>query len=197
MNRVSGFRFEVSGLSAASLARFGCSIIRLLTYSVILLLVFSCRRYNTQQPAQDSAEIDRLKKEVLLRVNQQLVEEDVADIEIFVERKGWQMNTTESGLWYMIYEKGDGEKAATGKVATLEYTVSLLDSTVCYSGLKVIRLGRGDAETGLEEGVLLMQAGDKARLILLPHLAYGIAGDGDCIPRRATILYDVELVKVQ
>jgi len=177
------------------------SVILLLIYSVILLFILSCRRYNTQQPAQDTAENERLKREILLQVNHQLVEEDAADIEAFAGRKGWQMNTTESGLWYMIYEKGKGEKAAIGKVATLEYTVSLLDSTVCYSsaltGLKVIRLGQSDAETGLEEGVLLMQAGDKARLILLPHLAHGLTGDGNCIPRRATILYDVELVSVQ
>jgi len=198
MNRVSGL---TSPLPAAIPARFSYSVIQLLSYSIILLFILSCRRYNTQQPAQDTAETERLKKEILLRVNQQLVEEDIADIEAFAKRKGWQMNTTESGLWYMIYEKGKGEKAAPGKVAALEYTVSLLDSTVCYSsellGLKVIRLGQSDAENGLEEGVLLMQAGDKARLILLPHLAHGLSGDRNCIPPRATILYDIKLVNLK
>ena len=179
------------------------SVIQLLSYSIILLFVLSCRRYNTQQPVQDVAEIERLKKEALLRANQQLVEEDVSAIEAFAARKGWQMKTTETGLWYMIYEKGNGKKAATGMTATLEYSVSLLDSgsTVCYSsalsGPKEFRLGHGGVEAGLEEGVLLMRAGDKARFILLPHLAHGLAGDGVCIPRRATILYDVELVKLR
>ena len=165
------------------------------------LLVFACRRYNTQQTAQDAAEIERLKKEVLLRVNQQFVEEEIAEIDAFAERNGWQMKTTESGLRYMIYETGKGEKAAMGMTVTLEYTVSLLDCTVCYSsvllGPKVFRLGYSDVETGLEEGVLLMQAGDKARMILPPHLAYGLTGDGNCIPLRAIILYDVGLVSVQ
>jgi len=166
------------------------------------LLVFSCSRsYNTQQPAQDITEIERQKKEILLRVNRQLVEEDAEEIKAYAEHNGWQLKTTESGLLYMIYENGQGEKAATGKTATLEYTVSLLDSTVCYSseqlGQKIFRLGRGEVEAGLEEGVLLMRVGDKARILMPPHLAHGLTGDGDCIPRRAIILYDVELVSLE
>ena len=168
---------------------------------ILLILIFSCRRYNTQQPAQDTTEIERQKQEILLRVNRQLVEEDAEEIEAFAGRNGWQLKTTESGLWYMIYQNGQGEKAATGKLVTLEYTLSLLDSTICYSseqlGPKAFRLGQGGVESGLEEGVLLMRAGDKARLIMPPHLAHGLIGDGYCIPRRAIILYDVELVKVQ
>ena len=115
--------------------------------------------------------------------------------------KGWQMQTTGTGLRYMIYERGRGEKAATGKIVTLAYTVSLLDSTVCYSseqlGHKKFRLGHNDEVRGLEEGVQLMRAGDKARMIMPPHLAHGLTGDGDCIPFRAIILYDVELIDVE
>jgi len=187
--KIQGFRFQVSSFRFWFRGFF------------ILLFALSCRRYNTQQPAQDTDEIERQKREILLRVNQQLVEEDIQDIEAFIAREGWQMNTTESGLWYMIYETGKGKKAATGMTAMLEYAVSLLDSTVCYSsaqsGPKVFRLGYSDVETGLTEGVLLMREGDKARFIMPPHLAHGLTGDGDCIPLRAIILYDVELVDVK
>ena len=172
-----------------------------LILSVLLLLMLcSCRRYHTQQPAQDASAVERLKNETLLRVNQQFVEEESADIETFIKLQNWQMKTTETGLWYMIYEHGKGKQAVDGMIATLKYTVSLLDSTVCYSGKKQFLMGKGRAdgiEPGLEEGVRLMREGDKARLILPPHLAYGIAGDGDCIPRRAIIIYDVELVNLK
>jgi len=132
-----------------------------------------------------------------LRVNQELVEEDAQEIEAYAGRNGWQMETTESGLWYMIYQNGQGEKAAKGKIATLEYTLSLMDSTICYSGQKEFRLGRGRVEAGLEEGVLLMRVGDKARMFMPPHLAHGLLGDDFCIPWRAIILYDVELVGIR
>ena len=171
-------------------------------FGIIFLLVLSCNRsYNTQQPLQDASETERRKSEILLRVNRQLVEEDALEIKAYAERKGWQLKTTESGLHYMIYRNGQGEKAATGKKATLEYTVSLLDSTVCYSsavlGQKIFTIGKDSVETGLEEGVLLMRTGDKARFFMSPHLAHGLTGDGDCIPRRAIILYDVELVHLE
>ena len=200
---IQGSRFKVQGsrFKVCLWDTFGASVIPLFRYSIILLFVLSCRRYNTQQPAQDTAEIERLKKEVLLQVNQQFVDEDIAEIDTFAVRNGWQMKTTESGLRYMIYKTGKGEKAAVGMTATLEYTVSRLDSTVCYSsaqlGPKVFQLGHSGVEKGLEEGVLLMRAGDKARLILPPHLAYGLSGDGNCIPRRAIILYNVELMSLQ
>ena len=169
---------------------------------LLIILLFSCRRYHTQQPAQDTGLTEhQMIEEVLLRVNQQLVEEDDREIDMFVMRKGWQMQATGSGLRYMIYEHGQGEEAIAGKMVTLAYTLSLLDSTVCYSseqtGLKKFRLGYDDVESGLQEGVLLMRTGDRARMLLPPHLAHGLAGDGNCIPYRAIIIYDLELIDVQ
>lgn len=129
-----------------------------------------------------------------------MVEEDSEKIATFAEEKGWQMKKTESGLWYMIYENGKGKKAETRTVAVLEYALSLLNGTICYSseqfGQKEFLIGHSDIEKGLEEGVLLMREGDKARFLMPPHLAHGLIGDGVCIPRRAIILYDVELVRI-
>jgi FKBP-type peptidyl-prolyl cis-trans isomerase len=43
---------------------------------------------------------------------------------------------------------------------------------------------------------LLLRVGDKARFILPSHLAHGVPGDGVKIPRRATIIYDLELINI-
>ena len=142
-----------------------------------------------------------------MRVNREMVKEDYEKIKAFAELRGWDMQTTETGLWYMIYGGGRGEKAVAGKIATVEYTVSLMDSigTVCYSsavsGPKVFKTGKGGAdgrvESGLEEGILLLRAGDRARLIMPPHLGHGLIGDGDCIPKRAIVIYEIELVNLK
>ena len=55
----------------------------------------------------------------------------------------------------------------------------------------------GGVESGLEEGILLMKTGGKAKFILPPHLAYGLPGDGKKIPARAILVYDVELLSIQ
>ena len=192
MNKISG-----SQLFSFKFHRYGRWPVRCVFFCILFFITFSCRRYHTQQAEQDTNAVELQKKEVLLRVNQQLVEEEAGSIGAYVKRSGWQMHTTESGLWYMIYEHGQGEKASTGKVATLACTLSLMDGTVCYSGPKTFRLGQGGVETGLEEGILLMSVGDKARMIMPPHLAHGLTGDGNCIPQRAIILYDVELLSLK
>lgn len=141
-----------------------------------------------------------MSKESLMRANKGLVTLDKERIEAFVKRHNWNMEMSETGLWYQIYEHGTGDIAQTGKVATLNFEVSLLDGTLCYTsdsiGPKTFLIGQGGVESGLEEAVLLMRIGDKARFIMPPHLAYGLIGDEDKIPARATIVYNVELLKL-
>ena len=141
-----------------------------------------------------------MSKESLIRANKGLVTIDQERIEAFAERHKWDMQTTETGLWYQIYEHGDGDSASNGLIASLKYTVSLLDGTLCYSsdstGEKTFLIGQGGVESGLEEGILKMRCGDKARFIMPPHLAHGLPGDNDKIPPRSTIVYQVELLNL-
>lgn len=139
--------------------------------------------------------------EALVGANRILVEKDRARIEAFAGRMEWDMKESQTGLWYQVYENGSGDKASQGMVITLEYTLSLTDGTVCYSsdslGYKKFIIGSGGVERGLEDGVLLLKEGDRARFIMPPHLAHGLTGDGDKIPQRAIIVYDVKVVKLE
>jgi peptidyl-prolyl cis-trans isomerase A (cyclophilin A) len=58
-------------------------------------------------------------------------------------------------------------------------------------------LGQGMVIKGLEEGIALMQVGDKIRLIIPSELGYGPNGAGGVIPPNATLIFDVELVNVK
>jgi FKBP-type peptidyl-prolyl cis-trans isomerase FkpA len=49
-------------------------------------------------------------------------------------------------------------------------------------------------EAGLEEGILLMHKGGKAKFILPSHLAFGLIGDQNKIPGKSTLIYDVNLI---
>ena len=139
-----------------------------------------------------------MSKESLIRANKGLVTIDKERIEAFAERHQWEMSTTETGLWYQIYEHGDGDSARVGLIAHINYSVSLLDGTLCYTsdstGEKQFRIGQGGVESGLEEAILLMRTGDKGRFIMPPHLAHGLIGDGNKIPARSSIVYQVECI---
>lgn len=169
---------------------------RIILYSFILLgVAFACRNKQSesrQKPAD--------QQEALLRANRYLVQKDADAIKGYIRRHEWNMTQTQTGLWYEITSKGNGTVSEAGKYATLAYKVWLLDGTLCYTsekrGNKTFLIGKGGVEPGLEEGILLMREGDKARFIMPPHLAYGLIGDEDKIPARATIVYEVHLIKI-
>lgn len=174
--------------------------IAVLPFSIIflfLLTVFSCKSDNDQEKQPTKKQVE----ETLMGTNQLMTETEKQQIKDFIDRRKWDMQTTGSGLYYMIYEDQGGQKAKKGMIASIDYEVSLITGDVVYSsdedGLKEFRIGKGGVETGLEEAILLLSEGDKAVFILPSHLAHGVTGDGKKIPRRATIIYDVELIKLK
>ena len=168
----------------------------IILYIVLFLLILSCRQRPDVTRGNDS-----VSRENLIRANKILVKQDAEKIEAYVKRRNWEMKETETGLWYMIYEKGNGARAKEGDIATIDYKISLLDGTECYSsaisGPKEFKIGQGGVESGLEEGILLLHVGDKARFIMPPHLAHGLLGDNNKIPARSIILYEVNLTKLE
>ena len=55
--------------------------------------------------------------------------------------------------------------------------------------------GRGEIETGLNEGLKLLKPGAEAIFIIPPFLAYGLVGDRKMIPSRAVIVYNVNILQ--
>lgn len=109
---------------------------------------------------------------------------------------------TESGLRYKVIQKGDGVKAEKGKTVSVHYKGSLTDGTVFDSSYKRnqpidFSLGMGQVISGWDEGIALLQVGDKARFVIPPYLGYGERGAGGVIPPDATLIFDVELVNVK
>ena len=109
---------------------------------------------------------------------------------------------TASGLRYQILQKGDGKKATKGAGVSVHYKGQLLDGTVFDSSYKRkepidFNVGVGQVIAGWDEGILLLQVGDKARFVIPSELAYGSAGAGGVIPPDATLIFDVELMNVK
>jgi FKBP-type peptidyl-prolyl cis-trans isomerase len=109
---------------------------------------------------------------------------------------------TTSGLRYQILQKGEGKKATKGAGVSVHYKGQLLDGTVFDSSYKRkqpidFNVGVGQVIAGWDEGIQLLQVGDKARFVIPSDLAYGAAGAGGVIPPNATLIFDVELMNVK
>ena len=107
---------------------------------------------------------------------------------------------TESGLQYMVLKEGTGAKPGPTDIVTVHYTGKLLDGTVFDSSVE-----RGEPATfpldkviaGWTEGLQLMSEGSEYRLFIPSELAYGSKGAGDDILPNATLIFDVQLIKVE
>lgn len=110
------------------------------------------------------------------------------------------VQTTESGLKYQVVKKGKGKVAKKGDKVTVKYRGSLLNGMV-FDETKpgtpefTFTIGAQQVIAGWDEGFQLMGEGDQYKLIIPWQLGYGPRGMGP-IPPFATLLFDVELVKV-
>jgi len=111
------------------------------------------------------------------------------------------MLKTATGLRYFIIEKGNGPVAKEGKTVRFEYEVKLISGDIIYSsdqsGTKDFTIGSGGVESGLEEGILMLRVGDKARFVIPSYLAHGLSGDQGKIPPKATLIYTVKLIELK
>lgn len=109
---------------------------------------------------------------------------------------------TESGLRYKIINAGSGKQAEKGNSVSVHYKGTLADGTVFDSSYKrgnpiEFPIGVGHVIPGWDEGIQKLRVGDKARLVIPSHLAYGERGAGGVIPPNAVLVFDVELMDVK
>lgn len=164
-------------------------------YLIALLVVVGCSTNEQEPPPIKGKEL----KDGLVKANKVLHENEEEDIEHYIKRAGWDMTTTPTGLRYQIYESGSGPVGQEGQMAKIRYEVKLLTGKVCYSSVESgdehIEIGKSEV-SGLNEAMLKLRKGDRAKIILPSHLAYGLVGDENCIPRKATVIYDVQIIEI-
>lgn len=109
------------------------------------------------------------------------------------------VKVTESGLQFVVEKEGTGIQPTAEDEVTVHYTGRLLDGTVFDSSVT-----RGEPATfplnrvipGWTEGVQLMKEGGKYTFFIPSELAYGAHGVPNAIPPHSTLIFEVELIKV-
>ena len=113
--------------------------------------------------------------------------------------------TTSSGLQMIDTQAGTGAQPKAGQTAVVHYTGYLFDkgakgkkfdSSVDRGQPFEFPVGAGRVIKGWDEGVASMKVGGKRTLLIPPQLGYGDRGAGGLIPPGATLLFEVELLRV-
>ncbi|HBN47589.1 MAG TPA: peptidylprolyl isomerase [Prevotella sp.] len=108
--------------------------------------------------------------------------------------------TLPSGLQYQVLREGDGRKPSATDQVECHYEGTLINGQVFDSSYRrgeTATFGLNQVIKGWTEGLQLMQEGAKYRFFIPYQLAYGERGAGQSIPPFATLIFDVELVKVK
>jgi FKBP-type peptidyl-prolyl cis-trans isomerase len=128
----------------------------------------------------------------------ELTAEDAA----IVAEKWPEARENPSGLRYIVLAEGSGDRPKPRQRLTALYRGMLIDGTEFSSGVDpnnpfVFRLGAGEVIVGWEEAFSEMRVGEKRILIIPYSLGYGLRGNPPKVPNRATLVFEVELLKIE
>jgi peptidyl-prolyl cis-trans isomerase A (cyclophilin A) len=159
-------------------------------------------RKGKEAEAFDGAKTFETVKVEQVKRAEEKVKADHMEMERIMKEKYSGAQTTGSGLKVMIEKPGDGAAMKTGDNITFHCTGTLLNGTKFWSSYDgagqplSMPIGMGKLIPGMEEGIMMLKQGGKAKLVIPPNLGYGAAGSPPVIPPNAWLVFDVEVVKV-
>jgi peptidylprolyl isomerase len=112
-----------------------------------------------------------------------------------------EMKKTPSGMEYYVLKEGTGKQPTKGKIITAHYAGYFLDGSKFDSSYDRgepfnVNIGVGRVIPGWDEALVDMKEGEKRVIVLPYYLAYGERGYGP-IPPKATLVFEVELLKTE
>lgn len=172
------------------------------------------KEYKSYNPIAAYAE----GKEALIekkRIAEEMAKKEQQDFIALMKEQYPNLETTGSGLMYVVEKPGDGPKPELGAKVEIDYAGYLIDGTMFDTSIEELAKENGvynqqrqyqpypvsygpqaQVINGWKEGMQLFNIGGKGRLIIPPHLGYGAAGAGGVIPPNAWLIFDIELVRI-
>lgn len=165
----------------------------------LIFLFSSCRHVPVVEVEQQKG--DTLK-ENMINANRYISQGEEAQIDAYVQRRGWEMQRLLGGARVMVIEGGN-VKDESGKidyedVVAIRYSVEAISGEVIYSDVQdTLTVGRLQPTRGLDAALRTLSAGEQAVVILPSEQAYGVVGDGDRIASgsRMILIYKIHNIK--
>ncbi len=161
--------------------------------SMLLLLATGCRNVPVVEVEQQKG--DTLK-ENMINANRYISQGEEAQIDAYVQRRGWEMQRLLGGARVMAVNSQNTELIDYEDVVAIEYSVESIGGEVIYSHVDdTVTVGRLQPTRGLDAALRTLHQGSQAVVILPSEQAYGVVGDGDRIGSRMILIYKLKDIK--
>ncbi|MEL7020292.1 MAG: FKBP-type peptidyl-prolyl cis-trans isomerase [Bacteroidota bacterium] len=169
-------------------------------YDIVMTKIMNAEEFKVEQDSIRAVmEAERVKvqareAEVTTAVTQRIKDYTAGKLKTDIQ-------TTESGLKYIIHEAGTGKPAEPGKQVVVNYYGALTDGTMFDNSFSrgmpfPFPLGAGRVIRGWDEGVALLKEGSKATFFIPSELGYGKAGSPPKIPGDSELVFYIEVKEV-
>jgi FKBP-type peptidyl-prolyl cis-trans isomerase FkpA len=168
----------------------------MIRFNIGVVDVMSEDDYRAWQREEYEKEMERLAVD-----SERILKEDIEKIDEYLKENqpNAKVQTTESGIRYIVTQAGKGASPQAGNTVEVHYKGTLLDGKMfdsSYERGKPIEfpLGQGQVIQGWDEGISLLSKGSKATFYIPSPLAYGPQSRGAVIGPNSILVFDVELV---
>ena len=161
--------------------------------TVMCLLLSSC---HDRTPVIDLQPDNSTRyKENMINANRVVIQSEATQIEGYVQRRKMSTKTLPCGALYSEYAHGDGSPINPEDTVVVGYRLEALDGTPFYTRqTDTLVVGHREVTQALDDLLLQLNYGSKAWLIAPSNTAYGVAGDGDRVPSRTIVIYNIETI---
>lgn len=149
--------------------------------------------------------VDKIQNEIdfqneKMAAMQTQIDESNNKLKNYILENNIQVEPTESGLYFIENQKGNGAKPRKGQKVKVHYTGTLpggvkFDSSLDRGQPFEFVLGMGQVIAGWDEGIAMMEEGSKATLVIPQHMGYRDRAAG-IIPPFSPLVFEVELLEI-
>lgn len=157
----------------------------------MLLTLVGCRHTPVVEvESKDGSDL----KENLINANKYIASSEQTQIDGYVSRRGWNCETLPCGARLCVQKRGSGSPIGNDNQVRVNYTLTTLNGKVLYTDrTDSLIVGRHNATVALDEALLRMRRGSEAWIISPSEAGYGVAGDGDRVPSRTVLIYNLKV----